>query len=125
MKARARLLGASYEPETIRAMLQAFDAAWATVRFHFYDSPESFEAARLGLANAILLEAADDHRDVQQLKAAGLAAHYLGPGDFSLEAYHAAAGTQSKVLAFLCRRDADDCRADEGRGVQAASAGYR
>jgi hypothetical protein len=90
MKVRARLLGASYEPETIPAMLEAFDAAWASLRFHFYDSPDTFEAARLGLANAILLEAADDHRDVQQLKAAGLAAmaaHYrLGPGDFGLEA---------------------------------------
>src|SRR5262245_35503234 len=90
MKARARLLGASYAPETVRAMLEAFDAAWASVRFHFYDSPETFEPARLGLANAILREAADDHRDVEQLKAAGLAAvaaHYrLGPDDFGLEA---------------------------------------
>src|SRR5262245_12075811 len=90
MNAHARLMGASYGPDTIRAMLEAFDAAWASVQFHFFDSPETFEAARLGLANAILLKAADDNRDVEQLKAAGLAAmaaHYhLEPGDFGVEA---------------------------------------
>lgn len=90
MKARARLLGSIYSPETIRAMLEAFDAAWASVHFHFYDSPDTFECARLRLANAILLAAAGDRRDVEQLKIAGLAsvaAHYrLAPDDFGLEA---------------------------------------
>jgi hypothetical protein len=71
-------------------MLEAFDAAWALVHFHFYDSPDTFECARLRLANAILLAAAENCWDVEQLKAAGLATithHYrLAPGDFGLEA---------------------------------------
>jgi hypothetical protein len=90
MTARVRILGASYGPEAIRAMLQAFDAVWASVHFHFYDSPEAFDAARLTLADAILLAASGDNQDVEQLKAAGLgamAAHYhLEAGDLGLEA---------------------------------------
>src|SRR5262245_66553892 len=90
MKARARLFGSSYDPDTIRAMLEAFDAAWASVHFHFYDGPDAHEAARLRLANAILLAAADGNRDVEDLKAHGLAsiaAHYqLEHGDCGLEA---------------------------------------
>jgi hypothetical protein len=71
-------------------MLEAFDSAWASMHFHFYDSPDTFECARLRLANAILLAAAGDRGDVEQLKTAGLAsiaAHYqLAPDDFGLEA---------------------------------------
>jgi hypothetical protein len=90
MKAVARLRGASYSPDTVQGMLEAFDAAWASVHFHFYESPNGYEAARLRLANAILRAAADGNRDVEQLKTAGLAsmaAHYrLEPGDLGAEA---------------------------------------
>src|SRR5262245_58933746 len=90
MKARARLLGSTYRPATVRAMLQAFDSAWTALHFHFYDSPDTFEAARLHLADAILRAAALGNTDVQFLEAAGLAAmaeHFrLGPGDFGAEA---------------------------------------
>src|SRR5262245_53368723 len=90
MEAIIRLRAASYDPETIQAMARAFDAAWAAVHFHFYDGPDTYEAARLMLANAILRAAADGNRDVAQLKNAGLAsiaAHYrLEPGDCGLEA---------------------------------------
>jgi len=88
MKAIIRLRAASYGPETIQAMLKAFDAAWAAVHFHFDDGPDSYEAARLRLANAILRAAADGNRDVEQLKNTGLAsmaAHYrLEPADCGL-----------------------------------------
>jgi hypothetical protein len=90
MKARLYLLGASYCPERVRVMLQAFDAAWASVHFQFYGSPDTFEAARLMLADAILLAARDNSRTAEQLEAAGLAsivAHYrLEPGDTDMEA---------------------------------------
>src|SRR5262245_21633230 len=90
MKAIIRIRAASYGPETIQAMLGAFDAVWAAVHFHFYDNPDTYDAARLRLANAILRAAANGNRDVAQLKNAGLAsmaAHYrLEPGDCGMEA---------------------------------------
>lgn len=90
MKAILRLRAASYDPETIQAMVRAFDAVWAAVHFHFYESPDTYEAARLRLANAILRAAADGNRDVAQLKTAGLASiaarYRLEPGDCELEA---------------------------------------
>ena len=95
MKAIIRLRAASYGPETIQAMLRAFDAAWAAVHFHFNDGPDSYEAARLTLANAILRAAADGNRDVAQLKNAGIAsiaAHYrLEPSELRLGGDHATA----------------------------------
>jgi hypothetical protein len=90
MKALARLRAASYAPETVRAMMDAFDAVWSSVHFHFYDSPETFERARLRLANAILGAAAYPGQDVESLKTAGLRSmamqYRLQPGDFGLEA---------------------------------------
>src|SRR5262245_28454768 len=90
MKAILRLRAASYDPETIQAMVRAFDVVWVAVHFHFYDSPDTYEAARLILGNSMLRAAADGNRDVAQLKNAGLAsiaAHYrLEPGDCDLEA---------------------------------------
>src|SRR5262245_9958917 len=89
MKAIERLRGASYSPETVQAMLKAFDAAWASVHFQFYDSPDTYECARLRLANAILRAAVDGNRNVERLKTAGLAsmaaAYRLRPGDFGAE----------------------------------------
>jgi hypothetical protein len=90
MKAIARLRGASYSPQTVQAMLEAFDAAWALVHFHFYESPDCYEVARLRLANTILRAADEGNRDVEQLTAAGLASmgafYRLEPGDFGAEA---------------------------------------
>jgi hypothetical protein len=90
MRARFRQWGTSYGPETVKVMLAAFDQAWAAVRVHFHESPESFEATRMRLADAILAAAADGSPDVECLKRAGLiaiAGHYrLDPSDFDLEA---------------------------------------
>src|SRR5262245_21877167 len=90
-----RLRAASYDPETIQAMVRAFDTVWAAVQIHFNDSPNTYEAARLLLANAILRGAADGNRDVAQLTNAGLAsiaAHYkLELGDVRLGGDDAAA----------------------------------
>src|SRR5262245_52185056 len=90
MRARLGSWGASYGPETVKAMLLAFDEAWAAVRLHFHECPASFEASQTRLADAILAAAGGGSRDVQQLKRAGLlaiAAHYrLEPADFDLEA---------------------------------------
>jgi hypothetical protein len=70
-------------------MLAAFDGAWAAVRTHFHECPETFEASRMRLADAILAEAAHGSQDVEGLKRAGLVAiarHYrLDLADFDLE----------------------------------------
>src|SRR5262245_18674492 len=80
---------AIYEPETLKAMIAAFDEAWAAIRVHFHEFPESFEASRMRLADAILAAAAEGSPDVERLKRAGLLAiamHYrLEPADFDLE----------------------------------------
>ena len=90
MKALARIRAASYDPEAIRAMMEAFDAAWASVHFHFFDSPERFEGARLQLANAILRAAATGDLNVEQMKVAALrsmAVRYrLEPSDIGRQA---------------------------------------
>jgi plasmid stability protein len=84
MTARLLLFGATYDPETVQAMVRAFDGAWACVH-QFYGSREAAEDARMTLAGAILLAARDKSLNVEQLKAAGLAfmtAHHgLEPDD--------------------------------------------
>jgi hypothetical protein len=52
MRARKLIDGASFGPETVRAMGQAFNQAWAEIAEHFGDSPTHIENARLKLAEA-------------------------------------------------------------------------
>jgi hypothetical protein len=87
MKARKVLEGASYDPDTLKALCQAFDEAWAAIS-HMYSSDHSsewaIEKARLGLANATLAVAPLYGKDVEALKDAALqhfALTYSGPGD--------------------------------------------
>ena len=72
MKAQALIDGASYGPEALHAICQAFDEAWADIAGHFAGDPLSEANARLSLAEAILSVATETSRDVQVLKHAGL-----------------------------------------------------
>ena len=74
MKARKLIDGASFGPETVKAMGQAFDQAWAEIAGHFGDSPSQIENARLKLAGALLSVATDGSTDVAALKAGALQA---------------------------------------------------
>jgi hypothetical protein len=65
---------ASYGPDTLRALTQAFDEAWQNIEGNFGNSPAELDAARLRLANALLSVAFEDSRDVEMLKRAGLQA---------------------------------------------------
>ena len=79
MKARALIEGASFGPETVKAMGAAFDQAWARVVRIYGDSPDQVEAARLRLAEAVLSVANDGNTDIAGLKADALyamAKHY-------------------------------------------------
>jgi hypothetical protein len=60
-------------PDALKAVTQAFDAAWAEIAPRFHDQTQ-IESARLSLASAILSIASDDSRDVEVLKRAGLQA---------------------------------------------------
>ena len=77
MKARQLLDGASYGPEALKAIGQAFDEAWVTIAGNFGDDPLDIEKARLRLANALLSIAHEDSRDVEVLKRAALEAMAL------------------------------------------------
>ena len=77
MTARQLLDGASYGPEALKAIGQAFDEAWVTIAGNFGDDPLDIEKARLRLANALLSIAHEDSRDVEVLKRAALEAMAL------------------------------------------------
>jgi hypothetical protein len=72
MKAQQRLNGASYGPETMKVITQAFDAAWAEIANEVEDNRVAIEANRLKLADAVLANAKDDSRDPEALKNAAL-----------------------------------------------------
>ena len=73
-QARALIDNASYGPDALKAIGQAFDAAWADIEGSFGEEPERVAAARLKLANAMLSVADNDTRDVRVLKNAALQA---------------------------------------------------
>jgi hypothetical protein len=74
MRARALIDGASFGPDALKAISQAFDQAWSEVAFYFDGDPVVRDGARVALANAILSVASDDSRDVDVLKRGGLEA---------------------------------------------------
>lgn len=66
---------ATYSPETMAVIFDAFDAAWVEIAVRFTtDDPEAFELARNRLATAILSVAKPDATDVSALKSEALAA---------------------------------------------------
>jgi hypothetical protein len=74
VKARHLIDRASYGPETLKAMGQAFDEAWREIAGNFGSDPTEIEAVRLKLADALLSVAAEDSRDVDALKNGALQA---------------------------------------------------
>ena len=72
MRARKLIDGASFGPGAVKAIGEAFDAAWAEIDRNFGDDPTEIESARLGLAKAVLSIASEDSRDVDVMKKAAL-----------------------------------------------------
>jgi hypothetical protein len=72
MKARRLIDGASFGPDALKAIGQAFDEAWVEIAGNFGNQPAVIESARLTLAEALLSVADDDSRDVEALKQAAL-----------------------------------------------------
>jgi hypothetical protein len=76
--------GASYGPEALKVVGQAFDEAWFQIAGNFGDEPGDIEKARLRLARALLSIAHEDSRDVGVLRQAALermALDYRTPSD--------------------------------------------
>jgi hypothetical protein len=74
MRARRLLNGASFGPESMNAIGQAFDAAWESIGGNFGDAPKVLEEARYRLANCILSVAAEDRLNVEAPKKSALEA---------------------------------------------------
>jgi hypothetical protein len=72
MKARKLIDGASYGPDALKVIGQAFDAAWQEIAGNFGSDPQQIEAARLRLAEAVLSVADENSRDAEILKRAAL-----------------------------------------------------
>ena len=71
-KARQLIDGVPFGPDALKAIGEAFDAAWAVISANFGNDPVDAEKARLRLAEALLSIADEDSRDVEVLKRAAL-----------------------------------------------------
>jgi hypothetical protein len=71
MEAYHLINSASFGPDTLRVIGQAFDEAWASIEGNI-GCDQQREATRLKLANALLSVASEDSRDVEVLKKAAL-----------------------------------------------------
>jgi hypothetical protein len=72
MKARALIKGASFGPETVKVMGEAFDQAWAEIAAAYGVDPIAIENARLRLARAMITVASEGRHDVSDLKTGAL-----------------------------------------------------
>ena len=72
MRARQLIEGASYGPEALKIVCQAFEEAWTSIAGNFGNDPAAIEAARLKLANIILSFPHNEIRDAEQIKQSSL-----------------------------------------------------
>jgi hypothetical protein len=78
MKGRRLIDAASFGPDALKAVGQAFDEAWKDIAGNFGNDAQTVEAARLNLAKALLSVANEESRDVPVLKRAALEAMAQG-----------------------------------------------
>jgi len=72
VRARQLIDGASFGPDALQAISEAFDAAWSEIADRFRNDPADIDNARYKLATALLSIASEDSRDVKVLKKAAL-----------------------------------------------------
>ena len=77
MKAHALLEGAVSDPNRLKLLSHAFDAAW--LETYPLVSPSNREAASLKLAAAVLRTACSGVTGVEHLKSAAIASMFSGP----------------------------------------------
>ena len=74
MRARRVVVGASFQPETIKVMTDAFDAAWEEISGGFSDDDTLREKARILLAQAVINVTSEESRNVEAVKRGALEA---------------------------------------------------
>jgi hypothetical protein len=72
MRAKQLIEGASYGPEALKIVSQAFDEAWTSIAGNFGTDPAAIEAARLKLARIILSFPHNEIRNAEQIKQSSL-----------------------------------------------------
>jgi hypothetical protein len=72
MRDRQVIDGAAFGPDALKAIGEAFDAAWAEIAGNFGNDPVVVDNARYRLAKALLSVASEDSRDVEVLKRGAL-----------------------------------------------------
>jgi arginase family enzyme len=72
MRGRQLIDGAAFGPDALKAIGEAFDAAWVEIAGNFGNVPADIDNARYRLANALLSVASEDSRDAEVLKRAAL-----------------------------------------------------
>jgi hypothetical protein len=102
MEARALIEGASFGPETVKAICEAFDQTWARLAPIFSDVPGEIETARIRLAEAILSVTTEGSTDVVALKTNAL---YAMARSLSRRFM-----TSRRRLSLLLSRIGDVCR---------------
>jgi hypothetical protein len=78
MKARSLIAAASFGPDALKVLFQAYDEAWAIVAPRYGNDASAIEAARLRLANTMLALMREDTRDVAWLRDESLR-HFQAP----------------------------------------------
>jgi hypothetical protein len=72
MRARQLIDGASFGPEALKVIGEAFDSVWAEIAGNFANDPAEIDEALFKLATALLSVASEASRDVEVLKKAAL-----------------------------------------------------
>ena len=72
MRAKQLIEGASYGPEALKIVCQAFDEAWTSIAGNFGNDPATIEAARLRLANIILSFPHEEIKDAELIRQSSL-----------------------------------------------------
>ena len=72
MRARKLLENAALAPAQLTVLYKAFDDAWEVVKTQYAANPQSTQAGRLRLANAILSAYRDGVTESDALKVAGI-----------------------------------------------------
>jgi hypothetical protein len=81
MQARKLIEGASFGPETLKVVFEAFDQAWGALAPRYGADEPAIGAARIRLANIKLSLAREDSRDVAALRDAALERFEAAAGD--------------------------------------------
>ena len=78
MRAHQLIAGASFGPDAVKVIGEAFDQAWAQIEGNFGRDSSDTERARYRLACAVLSVASENSRNVSELKKAALEAMASG-----------------------------------------------